>query len=378
MKIAYMLIGLVGLPNKGKSTLFNALTKGNAQVANYPFTTIAPNQGAAFASTPCPHVELKLEKCDPNNSACEKGVRKIPVRLLDVAGLVEGAHEGKGMGNQFLNDLSSADALIVVCDAAGLTDDAGNPTTGHDPASDVRILESELDAWFLGVVDNNAKKARGRTMKEFAALLSGLKVSENDVLHLVEGLPPDTARWTKEDKKGFASALRKKTKPLVVAANKIDLPHKLETLEPLGYPVFPVSADAAWAKIKALEKGLAEEKDGKLVAKTDNPTLQKAIDRLNQTDDGVQALMDHVVFDVLGQIALYPVEDETHFSNHFGKVLPDAFLLTQGATPVDLAGKIHTDLAKGFLHAVDCKARRRVGKDHVLKNGDVVKIVSAR
>ncbi|MBI5036038.1 50S ribosome-binding GTPase [Candidatus Micrarchaeota archaeon] len=195
-----MLIGIVGLPNKGKSTLFNALTRGNAQIANYPFTTIKPNQGVGFATEQCPHVALGLKKCDPNNSDCVGGTRKIPIRLLDVAGLVEGASEGKGMGNQFLSDLSQADALIVVADASGGTDDSGNPTTGHDPTRDVIILEKELDAWFYSVVDSNARKTKGKTLKDFATLLAGLKVKENEVMELARGFGDDASKWSKEQK----------------------------------------------------------------------------------------------------------------------------------------------------------------------------------
>ncbi|MBI5036039.1 DUF933 domain-containing protein [Candidatus Micrarchaeota archaeon] len=156
------------------------------------------------------------------------------------------------------------------------------------------------------------------------------------------------------------------------------MPHSIGTLEALGHPVFKVSADLELAKQKALEKGMAVEENGQLAPKTDNPALQKAIAKINFTPAGVQGLLNHVAFDVLKQIVLYPVEDETHYANNFGKVLPDAFLLTQGATALDLAGKIHTDLAKGFLYAVDAKTKRRLGKETPLKDGDVVKIVSTK
>ena len=382
-----MLIGLVGLPNKGKSTLFNVLTGGSAVVANYPFTTIQPNEGVASASSPCPHVALGLAKCDPNNSACQNGVRRIPIKLLDVAGLVEGAHEGKGMGNQFLTDLAQADALIVVTDASGKTDDEGNPTTGHDPARDVRILEDELQAWFESVVKKNAVKNKGKPLKEFFTLLSGLKISENDAAHIATDLelPSETSQWTKDEVRDFAEKIRKISKPIVIAANKMDAtenkPAAMEALQKRGYPVFSTSAEMALAKQKAVKNGFAglDASSGTLVAKSAEPAIQKALDRINAFgDDGVQTLMDHVVFDVLKQIAAYPVEDEKHYANHQGAVLPDAFLLTQGSTAKDLAEKIHTDLAKGFLYGIDARTKMRLGKDTALKNGDVVKIMSAR
>lgn len=376
-----MLIGLVGLPNKGKTTLFNALTQQNAQVANYPFTTIKPNEGVAFASVFCPHVALGLKKCDPKNSACENGIRKIPVKILDVAGLVSGASIGKGMGNQFLADLSRADALIVVADASGQTDDEGNPTQDHNPCRDVEILEQELDAWFLQVVTRNAQKTKGKPLSEFIESLSGLDVQKNNVTRALQehGIPENSREWNELDLQKIATSIRENTKPLVVAANKADLKNDVSGLKELGHPVFKTSGEMALAHQKAVKNGFAKQENGQLTAASSDPKIVSAIQKINAFgDDGVQALLDHVVFDVLNQIVVFPVEDETHFANNFGKVLPDAFLLVKGSTPLDLAEKVHSDLKKGFLYAVDCKTRKRLGKDAVLESGAVVKIVSAK
>ena len=138
-----MQIGIVGAPNKGKSTIFSALTMVEAEIAPYPFTTIKPNFGMAYATRPCVERELGV-KCAPRNSLCISGVRHLPVSIVDVAGLVPGAHFGKGMGNQFLNDLIGADMLIHVVDLSGRTDAEGNPGEGFDPAEEVRMVREEM------------------------------------------------------------------------------------------------------------------------------------------------------------------------------------------------------------------------------------------
>src|SRR5205807_1448428 len=136
-----MELGVVGKPNVGKSTFFAAATLATVQIANYPFTTVQANHGVAYVRKKCPHLELG-RACKPNNAPCAGGTRLIPVEMLDVAGLVPKAHEGRGLGNQFLDDLRQASALIHVLDATGGTDFEGNavPPGSHDPKEDVRFL----------------------------------------------------------------------------------------------------------------------------------------------------------------------------------------------------------------------------------------------
>ncbi|MCW4035999.1 MAG: 50S ribosome-binding GTPase, partial [Candidatus Bathyarchaeota archaeon] len=147
------LVGLVGKANVGKSTFFGAATMKAVEIAGFPFTTIEANRGVAYLRTPCVCKELGVQD-DPVNSACVDGVRLVPVDVIDCPGLIRGAHRGKGLGNQFLDEVRRADALIVVADAAGATDDNGQPVSpgSHDPVEDVRMFEEEFDLWLLSLV----------------------------------------------------------------------------------------------------------------------------------------------------------------------------------------------------------------------------------
>ncbi|MEM0475166.1 MAG: YchF-related putative GTPase [Candidatus Norongarragalinales archaeon] len=396
-----MLIGIVGKPSTGKSSLFNALTHGHAAVANYPFTTIDPNKGVAFVRVKCACTELGV-KCKPRFGSCANGVRLVPVNVVDVAGLVEGAHEGRGKGNQFLNDLNAADALVCVADAAGATDDGGNacaPGT-HDAARDVRMVESEIDYWILGILKRNLAKAKGKRFDDFAALLSGIRVNRDLLKHCVDalGLSENTAEWKNEAQLlELARALRKRTKPLVIAANKIDLSPAAAGVEKLkkefsDYTVVPIAADAELALQRAREKNwieydsAAERPEIKIVAREQelDERIETALRSIEEHvlrkwgSTGVQRLLEAVVFKTLGFIVVFPVEDEKHFADHFGNALPDAILLPKGSTPLALAEAIHSDLAKHMLYAVNARNKMRLAHDYALQNGDVIKIVSAK
>ena len=158
-------IGLAGKPNSGKSTFFKAATLVDVDIANYPFTTIDANHGVSYVRAACPCRELGIkEGC----GRCKDGFRFIAIELIDVAGLVPDAHLGKGLGNEFLDALRVAEAVIHVLDASGGTDAEGNPVGlgNHDPVSDVRFLEHEIAMWLNGILNRNWEKL----MRNYKAL----------------------------------------------------------------------------------------------------------------------------------------------------------------------------------------------------------------
>src|SRR3989344_5096943 len=146
-----MLIGLVGKPSCGKSTFFKAATLAEVEIASYPFTTIKPNHGVGYVKVECIDKEFKTQ-CQPNHGFCIDHWRFVPIDLMDVAGLVPGASEGKGLGNQFLDDLRQAAVFIHIVDSSGTTDIEGKSTQGYDPCKDVRFLEEELNVWFYNIL----------------------------------------------------------------------------------------------------------------------------------------------------------------------------------------------------------------------------------
>ena len=350
-----MLIGIVGAPNKGKTTIFSALTMIEAEIAPYPFTTIKPNMGVAYATRECVEKELGV-KCTPKNSLCIRGIRHIPVNITDVAGLVPDAHLGKGMGNQFLNDLMGADALIHVVDLSGKTDVNGNPCEGCNPDEDVRMVSEEVTAWLSGIIARHVKSIARRTDGAVALkeLLSGFNVSEGQIRQAAEGSGLGTSQisWSGEDTRRFSGALLKISKPTVVAANKLDMSREGALSELRNklkdYMVIGCSGAIELALRKAGNKGTIDYVPGSAgfgLKGNVSGDQERALDYMarymkKNNGTGVQDIMNAVVFKVLDNIVAYPVEDENKYTDHYGNVLPDAILLKKGSKAVDLAAKI--------------------------------------
>ncbi len=387
-----MLIGLIGAPNKGKSTLFSAITMAQAEIADYPFTTIKPNVGVAYVTRECAEKGLGV-RCNPRNSLCSEGVRRIPINVIDVAGLVPDAHLGRGMGNQFLNDLVGADVLIQVVDISGRTDSSGNASTGSDPAIDVSMVRDELVRWLADIImkHSSALSRRDDGGRALAELLAGLRVDTDQIRRAAESscLTLSNINWQTADAVRFADALIGINKPVIIAANKLDISDagKVEELRKRlpHNTVIGCSAAIELALRKAAKAGIVDylPGDASFAVRRDVAQEQaKALDYMktylrSNGGTGVQELINTAAFGFLGNIVVYPVEDEHRYTDHSGNVLPDAILIKEGSSAQDLAMRIHTDLAKSMLYAIDARKKIRVAKDYVLKDNDIIKIVSA-
>ena len=392
-----MQIGLLGKTNVGKSTFFSAATETTAQIGNYPFTTVEPNVGIAHVKTEC---ACKHFGINHKHALCVGGTRFIPVKLIDVAGLVPGAHEGKGLGNKFLDDARQAEVLIHVVDASGSTDIQGHsvPAGTHDPLEDVKFVEEEFDQWMKQILQREWQKLTremenkgAKLVQGIAQRFSGLGIKEYDIEIVAQHLNLQTKKpvdWTENDLFTFVKELRKKTRPMIIAANKADLFHDLSVIDKLKThgQIIACSAETELLLRKASKSGLIDYFPGEKIFKIKdginlNPQQEKALDLAKRVlakigTTGVQQILNSACFDLLKLIVVYPVEDETKLSNKDGEVLPDARLLLPGSTAKDLAQTVHADLAKGFLHAVNAKTKQRIGAQHQLKNGDIIKIVS--
>jgi len=397
------LLGIVGKPNTGKSTFFCASTLVPVEIANYPFTTIKPNRGIGYVRTPCVHEEFNV-KDNPVNSICIDGVRLIPVEFIDCAGLVPGAWQGRGLGNQFLDEIRKADALIHIIDASGGTDCEGRlcKSGEHDPLDDVKFLEHEITMWMVSILKRDwpkiARTVESEAKDLFTMLeerLSGLAIKRSHIFEAARraGLNADKpTAWNEEDFLKFVDTLRQIAKPMLIAANKIDMPtaeENLERLKKLNYLVVPCCAEAELALRRASEKQLIDYRPGDCNFKINNPeklteSQIKALETIREKvllkygSTGVQEAVNMAFLELLGMITVYPVEDLEHLADHNGRVLPDAYLVPYGTTARQFAYIIHTELGEGFIYAVEARERKRVGEDYVLKDRDVISIVSAR
>jgi ribosome-binding ATPase YchF (GTP1/OBG family) len=376
--------GLVGKPSVGKSTFFNAATMSSREQADYPFTTTESSVGRAFVRVEDPGPELEVES-QPNRGFVENGTRFVPVDLVDIPGLVPDAHEGRGMGNQFLSDLNRASALIHVIDLSGGTDAEGNPAEGRDPARDIEFLESEIDRWYLDVLERGLSDYDPRDGGSLAEAVSdrmrALGVSESQVENALDAQNPRDL--SDGDRLDAARELRRQSKPMLVAANKADVSGAMSNLEGLGGEVVPCSAKAEHELRKAAEADAVNyvpgDSDFDIVGDLSGgqrgglEEIRELMEELGGT--GVQQVLDSAYLDLLGLVPVFPVRDGLEDGE--GNTLPDCFLMPPGSDVEDLAERVHSEVAESMLHGVDCRTGRRLGSDAELSSGDVVRIVTS-
>ncbi|WP_435099333.1 redox-regulated ATPase YchF [Halarchaeum sp. P4] len=388
-------IGLVGKPSVGKSSFFNAATMNDVPEGAYPFTTIDPAVGEAYVRTDCAAPEFDQE-CSPNLGYCEDGKRFVPTKLVDVAGLIPGAHEGKGLGNQFLTDLNEADVLVHIVDFSGKTDAEGEPTEGHDPREDIDFLEEELDQWYLGILRKGIERFESKHMEEveleveLAEQMSAFGTNKDEIKQIILGLglDLDPETWDEDDELELARAIRERTKPMVVAANKLDTPEGQANYEEItndpeyeDVTIVPCSVHAEKALKNAAEQGVVDytagDGDFDIVAdisEEQEEGLEQIREFVTEFDGtGVQDALETALFDELGLKAIFTGDASLNWTQG---PFPDVFLLPEDATAEDFAYYIHSDIGEGFLHGIDCRSKRQLGKDTVLEHNDVVEVVT--
>ncbi len=397
-------IGLIGKTNTGKTTFFNAATLASGEISNYPFTTKRPSTSYGQAITICVHGEFGIQD-NPKNSRCVNGWRYIPIELIDLPGLIKGAWQGKGLGNQFLTVAAQSDALIHVVDVSGGIDAGGRITEegAGDPVADVGDIEEELVMWYLKLLEGN----RDKIARSIAAGVDGV-TAITDFLrgigvrgaHVKKALHDNSmiedrfAEYDAQKIKDFCWSLRDISKPTLILANKIDLPSAAFNFKRLrdkykDVLVIPSSADAELTLRRAESRGLirynlGDEQFEINHQKKLNEKQKWALNFIRRDilgeylRTGVQFAINVAAFKLLGMNTVYPVADVKKLSDKHGNILPDVFLMEPSSTVEDLAKSIHSELATGILYAIDARDGLRLPKNYILKDRDIVSIVTAK
>jgi hypothetical protein len=285
---------------------------------------------------------------------------------------------------------------VTVIDAAGATTAEGEPVAvgTTDPLEEVAFIEEELEAWMAQIIaDNWSSVRRGARAPGFdldaalAEVLSGLGITDQVITTVLREAeyPTQVDAWGDTEFTMLAAAVRQRAKPIVVCANKVDIA-PAETVAALEDETEAVMTAAIAERTlrRGVEAGVLDYRpgdDGFQVTQDLDEQQRAGLDAIAELlsrygSTGVQATIDRAVYDRLELITVYPVQNETRWTDASGQMLPDALLLPAGATPRDLAYAVHSDIGEGYLHAVDARTQRRIGEATTLEEGAVIKIVS--
>ena len=359
-----MKLGIVGLPNVGKSTLFNSLTKAGAESANYPFCTIDPNVGVV----PVPDARLKLL----GDFYQSRKVTPAVIEFVDIAGLVKGASKGEGLGNQFLANIREVDAIVHVVRCFE------DPNVIHvdgsiNPLRDIETIELELIFSDLEILERRISKV-SRSARNDKGAAKELTVLEKLKSHLEEGKPVKTLEFEDEDEEAMVSGYNLLTqKPVIFAANvsEGDLADDGAS-NPFVQEVREYAAGQN-SEVFVICAQIEQE-----IAELDDDEKKMFLEDLGLQESGLEKLIK-ASYRLLGLLSyLTAGEDETR-----------AWTIRQGTKAPQAAGKIHTDFERGFIKAevvnyqdlLDCGSYagarekglvRMEGKDYVVKDGDVI------
>ncbi|EQC38998.1 hypothetical protein SDRG_03951 [Saprolegnia diclina VS20] len=387
-----LVIGCVGKPSAGKSTFFNAVTDGKAKVGNFPFTTIEPNEGITYYMTECPcKARGKTAVCAPKYGQCVDGTRHIPVKLLDVAGLIPGASEGAGLGNKFLDDLRHADVLMHIVDVSGTTNEKGETTIGYNPLNDADWLTSEIHNWIYNNLwkrwpsiarRHNATQAALRTT--FQQQLSGYGASSSTVVAVLNALgemakePCNLTAWGEPQVHALVDAFLAIRFPTILVLNKADVGAETDknianVAEKYGSDKCFVASAASECFLRNLHaKGFIKYDVGDMFFTTheDDATLKvpepKMAKRLEHVLDmvlfrhgstGVRGAINAAV-DLANMVVVYPVKSLKNFTTTEGDVFGHAVLVKKGATVREIAHVVSATVAANFAYAEGEDGRR--------------------
>ncbi|KAJ4418448.1 hypothetical protein N0V85_001437 [Neurospora sp. IMI 360204] len=400
------LIGLVGKPSAGKSSTLNSLTDASSKVGS--FTTIDPQRAIGYLQIDCACARYGVsERCKPNYGSCVNGKRSVPIELLDVAGLVPGAHEGKGLGNKFLDDLRHADALIHVVDASGTTDAEGKVTRGYDPSVDIAWLRSEIVAWIKGnlwekwgSIKRRHIAVKATAVETLQAQFSGYGSTAAVVARTLDklGLKEPLEEWSEETVDRVVNAFTDEKFPTVIALNKIDHPDADKNIAKIAKMQDPNSIVlcSAISEIflrKMAKQGYIKYTEGSEFVDTREDLIAdgdpdggglKELDEKNR--NRIENLKDMVLYrfgstgvnqvlskaaEILGLVPVFPVRNTTTFASGANEsankaVFRDCVLVKKNSTVADVARKIMGDAPIAYVEGA---GGIRVAEDQIVTVG---------